>query len=393
MENKRFLERRQQLRYVMKANIIHIISILAIAWLSGGCSEADPPVPEADSKARLVLSCAIGNGDVATKVEEDGWYALWNENLIKRLDLFVFRNTDFIGHHGEDITFYKSGMWTFPLEKLLVADNVIQAGDSVFIVANRNDVSDITTLAGLKGKTADGLICYEKQESFLMDGKTEVTESMLEGVDIDLGTVNLKRAAAKIRIGFSSESKVDWENGISYRLYHYTTSTNILDMGLDTEDKFLSGLPRSIYPEENVEIVDSDSENFYKDDDNEKLILYSYVNNWFDESKAGNINQEEPIFEDKQTYILLRAPYPAGSGNYYYYKIPVNKRLPSDNDDINLDPDTYRHLYRLQRNHLYDITVTIDREGGTEDKPVELENLEYHVAKWDEIVTDVPSFN
>lgn len=382
----------------MKANIIHIISILAIAWLSGGCSEADPPVPEADSKARLVLSCAIGNGDVATKVEEDGWDAPWNENLIKRLDLFVFRNTDFIGHHGEDITFYKSGTWTFPLEKLLVDDNVIQAGDSVFIVANCNDVSDITTLAGLKGKTADGLICYEKQESFLMDGKTEVTESMLEGVDIDLGDIDLKRAAAKIRIGFSSESKVDWENGISYRLYHYTTSTSVLDMGWDTEDDFLLNLPRNIYPEENENMIEINSSslpgNFHQNgDNNAKLILYSYANNWFDESKAENINQEEPIFEDKQTYILLRAPDPTSSGNYYYYKIPVNKRLPSDNDDINLDPDTYRHLYRLQRNHLYDITVTIDREGGTEDKPVELENLEYHVAKWDEIVTDVPSFN
>lgn len=382
----------------MKANIIHIISILAIAWLSGGCSEADPPVPEADSKARLVLSCAIDNGDVATKVEEDGWDAPWNENLIKRLDLFVFRNTDFIGHHGEDITFYKSGTWTFPLEKLLVDDNVIQAGDSVFIVANCNDVSDITTLAGLKGKTADGLICYEKQESFLMDGKTEVTESMLEGVDIDLGDIDLKRAAAKIRIGFSSESKVDWENGISYRLYHYTTSTSVLDMGWDTEDDFLLNLPRNIYPEENENMIEINSSslpgNFHQNgDNNAKLILYSYANNWFDESKAENINQEEPIFEDKQTYILLRAPDPTSSGNYYYYKIPVNKRLPSDNDDINLDPDTYRHLYRLQRNHLYDITVTIDREGGTEDKPVELENLEYHVAKWDEIVTDVPSFN
>ena len=77
--------------------------------------------------------------------------------------------------------------------------------------------------------------------------------------------------------------------------------------------------------------------------------------------------------EDEQYYAasLLKAPY---GGNTYYYKVPVNFSIADYNDKERFTKEEIETLrsdyYRLNRNHLYDITVTIDREGGSLTEPV-----------------------
>ena len=136
--------------------------------------------------------------------------------------------------------------------------------------------------------------------------------------------------------------------------------------------------------------------------DDSKVVFYSYPNDWFDESllnENGTFSDEDIyaiddlIDEEKQTYILLEAPYGDDS---YYYKVPVNFAISKDNDKVSFSKEDIEDLrnnyYRMLRNHIYDITVTIDREGGiTEDeavKPV----LQYEVMGYDETEIDVPAF-
>ena len=101
---------------------------------------------------------------------------------------------------------------------------------------------------------------------------------------------------------------------------------------------------------------------------------------------------DDLIDEEKQTYILLEAPY--GEGRYYY-KVPVNFAISKDNDKVEFSKEDIENLrngyYRMLRNHIYDITVTIDREGGTVSKPV-TPKLYYQVLSFDEETIDIPKF-
>lgn len=380
--------------------------LLAVTNLLAACTDdvSFSSSIENEEKDCIVLFYAVGSSGVVTRAPEPGLED-WNENLITRLDVFVF-GTDgqCKGHYGETINNVQAPQvtndnedaqkWEIPLS---VFGNDIQVNDVVYLIANAPETValNVDKLADLQGKTLEMLLCNKKQDKFAMDGKIEVNRDMISDVNnIHIGVIPLKRAAAKVRIKFSS--KTDW-NDVSYRFYHYVSTANLLDLGWDAEDDYLATLqqPLSSYPVEtqqmekvNTESAEADY-NYYKD--GKQLVFYSYANNWFkpyddDDTDKENqlVDEKEPIDEDRQTYILLYAPYGEGTDKkWYYYKVPVNYRLPDNNDDINIDPDTYRHLYRLQRNYIYDITVNIDRPGGTELDPSKLVNLTYEVNPWD----------
>ena len=82
--------------------------------------------------------------------------------------------------------------------------------------------------------------------------------------------------------------------------------------------------------------------------------------------------KDDLIDEEKQTYIMLKAPYT--DGNTYYYKVPVNFTMADNSDKDGFtaaEIETLRNgYYRINRNCLYDITVTIDRAGGPLTEPV-----------------------
>lgn len=119
-------------------------------------------------------------------------------------------------------------------------------------------------------------------------------------------------------------------------------------------------------------------------------VYYSYPSDWFDYSKlkkqctrkgqgahtgadhdAGNryeiVNYDDdaPILADREMFFILRAPY---QGKQYYYRVPVNYRISSINDQQCFSEsdlvNKVLNLYRVQRNHFYDVTVTVDRPGA-----------------------------
>ena len=381
-----------------------------------------------DGKNCVVLSVAV-NGNLQTRAPEKGWDDGWNENLVKTLDLFIFDKIGLKGpfHHEpannytdpQDNTYYQD--WIIPRDELAPED--ITVDSRIYLIANAPEslLTGITTEDGLKDIELKELICNGKQDAFVMtgtgsgadDNNSEVTDkddvTVKKAGGVTTISVDLNRVASKIRMKINGYDSMDEWKKISYRFVHYAEGSALLESQDETYRESVN-FKLSISPSEtDLHTIDgSENNNIY---DNSALVLYSYPNDWYkpggdytnddvrDEEGNGTdmdddrLYQQEPIDEEKQTYILLRAPYPADSDNYYFYKVPVNFRLPENSDDVNIKPEDYRHLYRLQRNHLYDITVTIDREGGTEDKPVVLENLEYDVQDYDKIEVEVPSFD
>lgn len=63
------------------------------------------------------------------------------------------------------------------------------------------------------------------------------------------------------------------------------------------------------------------------DAENNSFAFYFYPNYWFDSDK--NMAREEPIIPERQTHVLVKASY---QDKEYYYKVPVNFRLPKYSD-------------------------------------------------------------
>lgn len=396
------------------------MTLCASGLFSACTDDVSLPQPDNGEAGNVLISYALAGSEASRAEEttpEEGWDNPWNENLITRLDIFIFRNDERTAYYsvsgmnevapqtGNEETDKKE--LEISLASLFPKDGEIQAGDVVYLIANHpspESLSSIKTLSDLQKAEVTGLRGYEKQSSFVMDGNIPVTDNMINGKEITIGIIPLRRAAVKIRLSFSGDSKVkDWTN-VKYRFYHYATKSTVLALDTEEENAYLNDLELAVHPviqanEENesdyMKSVD-DTENLYGDEvGNKRLVLYSYANNWHDgDTSDDRPYQEAPIDENKETYILLYAPYTEnGETVYGYYKIPVNYRLPENNDDENIKPEDYLYLYRLQRNYIYDITVKIDRAGGTESELVVLPSLQYHVAKWVSYEIEVPEFD
>lgn len=288
-----------------------------------------------------------------------------NENKINRLDLFVFDATGKLvkslpltdaSVQGSPTTEYK--------HKKLESDQLKRSeitGNTLYLVANLDNISGITTLDELKAATINKAATFNpkaKQTSFVMDAKMEETKQIVNGtIHIQF---QLKRALAKIRLNVQDDkgNTVD-PTKYACQLIHYAadgsilTDGNITDNALNTDAAASSKLTAPAVTQDN------------------KAVFYSYANSWIDKDKKPY--EEEPIDVSKQTYILLKAKF---NNKDYFYKVPVNKRLFEGNDATTTDWANYEPLYRLDRNTIYDVTAKVDREGGSDpEHPAELKVL------------------
>ncbi len=373
-----------------------LLGLLAPLCLLASCAEEEPVYAPSADGGRVILSYAVGGSPVTTRAQdttpEDGITSR-GENLVSTLDLFIFRDGVLVG--GKPLSFSPSyedsqdGSYEL-LETGLRPDD-FQDGDQVCLLANCHDiVGGVTTLQDLQDAVATGLVCYDRQEDgFVMDGTVTVAASMRSGNDLHI-RVDLKRAAAKVRLSFAGNT--DWDE-VEYRFCHYATTATVLEREESAERAYVNTLTLSDYPSAttltNATPIAEDSK--------QCLVLYAYPNDWYsgpgypadnDHPDGDHLNVAAPIDPDRETRILLKAPY---DGELYYYDIPVNFRLPENNDDLDITFDDYKDLYRLQRNHIYDITVTIDGPGGTESEPV-TPKLYYQVMPFDEETVNIPAF-
>lgn len=288
-----------------------------------------------------------------------------NENKINRLDLFVF---DAAGKLVKSLSLTDASVQGSPTteykHKKLESNQLKRSeitGNTLYLVANLDNISGITTLDELKAATINKVATFNpkaKQTSFVMDAKMEETKQIENGM-IHI-KFQLKRALAKIRLNVKDASgNPVAPTEYACQLIHYAADGAILAEGTSTSNEL------------NTEVAASSKVTVPAVTQDNKAVFYSYANSWID--KAKNPYAEEPIDVSKQTYILLKAKF---NNKDYFYKVPVNKRLYESNDAATIDWPKYEPLYRLDRNTIYDVTAKVDREGGSDpEHPAELKVL------------------
>lgn len=327
----------------------------------------------------VVLEYKVGGSATETRAAvtraavEDGSEDL-NENLINRLDLFVF---DAAGKLVKSLPLTDASVQGSPTtdykHKKLESNQLKRSeitGNTLYLVANLDNISGISTLDGLKAATINKAATFhhnQKQTSFVMDAKMEETKQIENGM-IHI-KFQLKRALAKIRLNVQDDKgNAVLPKDYACQLIHYAADGSILAEGNITDNALNTDAAAS--SKVTVPAVTQDN----------KAVFYSYANSWIDKTK-GNAYAEEPIDVNKQTYILLKAKY---NGKDYFYKVPVNKRLYESNDAATTDWTKYEPLYRLDRNTIYDVTAKVDREGGdTPENPATL-YVNPIVSDWDD---------
>ena len=327
----------------------------------------------------VVLEYKVGGSATETRAAvtraavEDGSEDL-NENLINRLDLFVF---DAAGKLVKSLPLTDASVQGSPTtdykHKKLESDQLKRSeitGNTLYLVANLDNISGITTLDELKAATINKAATFNpkaKQTSFVMDAKMEETKQIVNGtIHIQF---QLKRALAKIRLNVQDDKgKTVAPTEYACQLMHYSADGSILADGNITDNAL------------NTDAAASSKVTAPAVTQDKKAVFYSYANSWIDKTK-GNAYAEEPIDVNKQTYILLKAKY---KGTDYFYKVPVNKRLFEGNDAATIDWAKFEPLYRLDRNTIYDVTAKVDREGGgTPENPATL-YVNPIVSDWDD---------
>lgn len=368
----------------MKKTIAHIILFLSAATLLAACTDQSLPASPAPESGRVVIAYSIAGAQTRV-TEEDGWNEGWNENLVKSLYLLVMRGTEVKVHdpYNEDYTDPQDGTYVTLETDLSVAD--IAGCDSVYLVANCPSVANITTVQQLQEAIinptdGDPTLTYNgKQKLFAMDAIGRIATDADNNMTL---TFDLVRAAAKIRLTILPQGPdgIDVLKSVTYRACNFATSTHLL-AAMETYNNLSSRTNSEGFTKVNNGQI-SLKDNIYQG-----IVFYSYPNDWFDTSRVNEDNHitdmftSPPILYDRQTYILIRAPYNNTEG---YYKIPVNHQLPDDSDQSDYEyTNEIRSLYRLERNHFYDISVTIDLPGGPIEDPV-IPDFSIRINDWAE---------
>lgn len=327
----------------------------------------------------VVLEYKVGGSATETRAAvtraavEDGSEDL-NENLINRLDLFVFKPD---GSRVKQVTFNSadvkgSSPTTEYRHKELTSNDLTRSdidGNVLYLVANLDNWGNINNLNDLKIATINQATTFQhnqKQSAFVMDAKMLKREVVTGKIHLKF---QLKRALAKIRLNVQDDkgNTVD-PTKYACQLIHYAADGSILADGNITDNALNTDAAAS--SKVTAPAVTQDN----------KAVFYSYANSWIDKTTK-NPYAEEPIDVNKQTYILLKAKY---NGKDYFYKVPVNKRLYESNDAATTDWTQYEPLYRLDRNTIYDVTAKVDREGGSDPEHPATLYVQPIVSDWDD---------
>lgn len=354
----------------MKPTTLYIFTLMLAACLAACTADDLPGGTTVPGSGTLRIAYRVAGNSVQTKADTEPGVDALNENTVTRLDFFVSNGSTFLSFPDVTAT---EGILNLSDEKLTSIRELMTTNTTFYLVANSAECVGITTLDGLKAvKTPTGFDFQAKQNTFVMDASYTTQGDQSEN-DVTI-TLELRRALAKIRIRFTEAST---GTPMYCKLFQQAASTHVLAEA-ETYDNSAADWTdfREITDDFPLRDNSTDGQGGY--------VFYSYPNDWFDstlykeadgsytmkEDAETGLHNGEPIVAAKQTYLLLRATY---ESTEYYYKIPVNRRLPDFSDNPSFTEKEYEQihdLYRLKRNHLYDVAVTISGPGGTMDDPV-----------------------
>lgn len=384
--------------------------------LSGDCSILEVPfsvVNHDSSSPSLASIMALRSG----VTEENGdfdqeSYGLdpLNENKIEKIDLFLIVNGTVKGHYSSaDKSLELDAANTTVKAKVAksLADELEDKTAQIFMIANaaESNFSAVTTYEALKklvqddngilspDPQADGKVALQK--NFLMDGTITSTLTWGDNTTTKVATVELRRAASKIRVRVNSKIEVvDLQNGVetkyamngvpAIKLVHYTEKGTLIKSNAPYQVKASEWKDESAYrtmPLRNFSGKDNTKYPKYNGDFYAAIPFYTYENDW---SAVGNQSREtyvmvkvklRPVDESGNPYYIdtegkVVAQDTPGSkedpGRDYFYRLPINFR--KEMDGVPTDK-----LNKLERNHLYDIYTTIGVLGSIDEgKPVDV---------------------
>ncbi|WP_025882985.1 fimbrial tip adhesin FimD [Porphyromonas uenonis] len=211
------------------------------------------------------------------------------------------------------------------------------------------------------------------QDKFLMDGALQTTVAWgFQNPRAELGTIDLYRAAAKIRLRIDHIDVKDYQNGIKTQyvvkpgsvpevcLVRYPEKTKIVRSdspyqpdGSDWHNSAYRPMAVTDFSALGYKNLKGDGK-FYG-----TVPFYAYEHDW----RSTSTNE---------TFLRLKLTMrPEGAAATdpwvnYYYRIPVNYRKA-------LGEVTDAMLHKLERNHLYDVLTSIEVLGSlNEDTPVDI---------------------
>lgn len=358
----------------MNKNIQILIAIIASMFLiTTACNrdEAEEfPIADKDS-----FSINISFGKLSTRAlstedgDEDGAF---NENKINSLDIFFYEGST-LKWKVNSLTYDEaSKKATIPIsadKRSLFVDN--SKSYDIYVVANNTaDLSAITegadnlqTLKDIVFQTTSFTTSggSTPQSSFVMDG---MISKVVNINSPDLGTVNLKRAAAKIRLNLVEVDIPGYtlDGNASARLVHFTDKSSLMDEGTPFTPGS-SDWKETGYYELSRELNNKNTT---------VTPFYAYENDW---SSNGS----------RETYFELFIPLKEDETEItqtYKYRVPISPR--------DLTGDEAQYMKKLQRNFLYDVSVIVKILGSIEELPVEITG-NYIIKDWgtQEILVDI----
>lgn len=378
-----------------RRNIIYIVVCTLFCFVCLSCSD-ETENTFAPTETGLILQINAGQNTFtrADGTTNSSAESAW-DNVIHYLDVFIFDSTtgklvpNCYFHFGDgtnnivDPVCLISGNWKTYFQDYETCD--------VYVVANLHihssgdntaseTLKDIENLSELQQLTDEYQNIYQpvspdSKKLFTMSGYRMGWEPAASS-NVYTIPVELTRLAAKIEISLDLQftDETTTVNGIKYKypdntdigqlqysVHNYAINALVLSGNDDTFEYTIASAA-----EANLKFVDSDDSGKSVP----KIIAYTYPTEWTNDIL-------------KETYVIFNAQLISAepiSGAYQYldnyYKIPL--RLSTDENK------------KLERNHWYKVKAKISALGNaTPDKPVELTDVHYKVAPWNDINIDI----
>lgn len=378
-----------------RRNIIYIVVCVLFCFVCLACSD-ETENAFAPTETGLILQINVGQNTftradgTTSSSAESAW-----DNVIHYLDVFIFDSTtgklvpNCYFHFGDgtnnivDPVCLISGNWKTYFQDYETCD--------VYVVANLHihssgdntaseTLKDIENLSELQQLTDEYQNIYQpvspdSKKPFTMSGYRMGWEPAASS-NVYTIPVELTRLAAKIEISLDLQftDETTTVNGIKYKypdntdigqlqysVHNYAINALVLPTNDDTFEYTIASAAKA-----NLKFVDSDDSGKSVP----KIIAYTYPTEWTNDIL-------------KETYVIFNAQLISAepiSGAYQYldnyYKIPL--RLSTDENK------------KLERNHWYKVKAIISALGNaTPDKPVEIANVHYEVAPWNDMNIDI----
>lgn len=285
----------------------------------------------------------------------------YNENRIDHMDIFFF-------DEGGNCMYYPSSPQIQETNRNVIvsipediATIIFNKDIKLYILTNSNiPREELTgkTLSAIQELIHSNIKTFNPsdntiQNNFLMDGLLDI--NITSSSVTNLGTVTLKRAAAKIAIHITDASVSGYTPlEASIQMHNYL-------------DKTVAGSDASLYVPETDDYKQSAYRNVWVPNSGtsgfDTTPFYSYSNDW--EFNAS-----------RESYVLLAVTWLKDGESVpkkYYYRIPFNYRSASSNDN---------HQYRIRRNYIYEFDVLVNKLGGTDPgDPIDL-NPNFLIRDW-----------